>query len=412
LSQNYNKYLYISSEFITVKLIKKGQLSFLTLNKKEEEKKMTIMKSKNGKMEKPFLIVETKGYCKLVGQERACKHCSVEAYTKPGCSNGKVDWNEVIKQFAGLNGSGHVVLKNGAGALRETEVSLLEQALESGLSASVTTEGVCVPSDFESRLFELGQQYQGRLGVTVSLDGATKEVYSQLREESGFDKAVGFVKKAKAKGLDVAVNYVVHEGNVEQIKDYVDFVVNELGVKRVNFLELNLTGGARKNGLKVADPETYFKVLIDTYAEGNEKVKSALGGTFAAAVDKYLKGSNGCKGCPAGSYGMAQVNNRGDIFPCSSLELPQYRAGNIAEMSLSEAMGSEQFEKARKAAESVAEGNPVVSMCPGRLESFGELGQIDEATRLTGVITAYLKKKGVDVSEIRARDNTCYSPAF
>ena len=371
------------------------------------------MKSKNQKMETPLLILETRNYCKLASEDDACKHCSVDSYLERSNNHKRPDWNGVISQFSGLGDTlGHVVLKNGASALRDREIGILEQTLESGLSASVTTEGAYVPSDFEARLMELGREYPHKLGVTVSLDGHTKEVYGQLRKEEDFDKTVEFIQRANAGGLNVGVNYVVHEGNVSEIKDYVDFAVNELNVDKVNFLEINLTGGARRNGLKVADSETYFKALIDTYAEGNEKVKLALRGTFAAAIDQYLNEGSGCRGCPAGSEGMAHISCSGEISPCSSLELPQYNAGNVAKVSLSEAMRSRPFAFARTVAESARAKNPLVSMCPGRLESFGELGSYDESIKLTHVITGYLQEKGVNLSDFREADNRCFSPAF
>lgn len=369
------------------------------------------MKSNDGKMEVPLLILETRNYCELASQGDACKHCSVDSYLESSNGYQKPNWTEIVRQFSEI-GEGHVVLKNGASALGNAELSILEQALDNGLSASVTTEGSHIPSDFEARLIELGREYEGKLGVTVSLDGHNKETYGQLRREEDFDRTVDFIQRANSNGLNVGINYVVHAGNVEEIKDYVDFVVNELEVNRVNFLEINLTGGARKNNLEVADPETYLKVLIDTYVEGDERTKSALRGTFASAIDKYINGESGCKGCPAGSYGMAHISHSGDIHPCSSLELPQYYAGNVADVSLSKAMKSEPFKYARKVAGSEQVGNPIVNMCPGRLESFGELGRLDEATRLTRTITNYLVEKGVDTSEIRQTDNMCYSPAF
>ncbi len=375
--------------------------------------KMQEMESNQGKMKIPLLIIETRDYCKLVSENEACKHCSVDSYLIRSKCKETPNWSEVIRQFSEIGYTpGHVVLKNGAAALGTQELSILEQALKKGLSVSVTTEGAHIPSDFEKRVMELGREHQGKLGVTVSLDGHTPELYGQLRKDKDFGRTIGFIKRINSEGLDTGVNYVVHAGNVNEIKDYVDFVVNELGVGKVNFLELNLTGGARKNNLEVADSETYLNILIDTYAEGNEKVKSALRGTFAAAIEECLGSNIGCKGCPAGSEGMFHVNNKGDIFPCSSLELEQYNVGNVTNISLSEAMESIQFAYARKVAESASATNSIVSMCPGRLESFGELGHLDKATALTKNITNYLAEKGIDVSEVRQISNRCYSPAF
>ncbi len=369
-------------------------------------------KSIEQKMENPLLVVETQNYCKLA-LATSCKHCSVESYAeKESKTDSDVDWINVVEQFAKIGKDGHVIVKNGAGALGDTEISILEKALTKGLSISITTEGVCVPKGFESKLYELEKNHVGKVGVTVSLEGATKEIYGQLRKPEHFERAVDFMKRAKLKGLTVATNYVVHAGNVSSIQDYVNFAVNELGVEKVNFLELHSTGNARKNKLEVADSQKYFDELMRTYREGDDKVKDALEGTFAAEVYRAENGlSQGNNGCPAGSRGMYFIQHSGEVFPCSSLELPQYHVGNIKAMNLEEVNQSMEFGYARKVAQSLKSGNPLVSMCPGMLESFGEEGRMQEAEKMTAIITNYLKEKGVELTKDK-NCNNCYSPAF
>ena len=108
-------------------------------------------KSLEGKMERPLLVVETQSYCSLASAGQSCKHCSVEGYSygEPSVSSS-VDWDNVIDQFASTYKKGHLVLKNGAGALQDMELGLLERALDNGISVSITTEGVCVPDKFKS----------------------------------------------------------------------------------------------------------------------------------------------------------------------------------------------------------------------------------------------------------------------
>lgn len=264
---------------------------------------------------------------------------------------------------------------------------------------------------FESELYRLSGENPGKLGVTVSLDGETPEIYGQLRQPIHFDRAVSFIKEAKAKGLSVATNYVVHVENVGSIQEYVNFAVKELGVEKINLLELNSTGNAKTNGLKEADSQQYFDALMKTYVQGDEQIRLALDGTFAAEVYKAEKGvSEGCNGCPAGNKGMYFVQHDGEIFPCSSLEIPQYHVGNIKRMTLAEADNSMEFEYARKVAQSLTTENPLVSMCPGRLESFGDQGRMEQATEMTKIITNYLKEKGIEIT--KRNSCNCYSPAF
>lgn len=368
-------------------------------------------KSLEQKMENPLLVLETRNYC-AIASEDPCKHCSVESYVgaKPQKNSG-IDWLDVIKQFSEFGTKGHVVLKNGAGALGNIEISILEKTLNEGLSASITTEGVCVPDKFKSELYKLADEHEGKLGVTVSLDGETPEIYGQLRKPKHFDRTISFIRDAQSHGLDVATNYVVHAGNVDSLQDYVSFAVKKLGVKKVNLLELNSTGNAKRNGLKEADSQQYFNVLMRTFTEGDEQIRQALEGTFAAEVYKAENGlSEGCTGCPAGSKGMYFIQHKGEIFPCSSLELPQYHVGNVKKMTLAEADKSMEFGYARKVAQSLKTENPLVSMCPGRLESFGEQGRMEQATEMTKIITNYLKEK--DIKLTKGNSCNCYSPAF
>ncbi len=368
-------------------------------------------KSLEQKMENPLLVLETRNYC-AIASEDPCKHCSVEGYVRaePQMNSG-VDWLNIVEQFSEFGENGHVVLKNGAGALGDSEISILEKTLNEGLSASITTEGVCVPNKFKSELYKLADEHKNKLGVTVSLDGETRETYGQLRRPEHFDSVVSFVRDAQSHNLDVATNYVVHAGNVGSLQDYVNFVVKELGVKKINLLELNSTGNAKRNGLKEADSQQYFDVLMKTFSEGDEQIKQALDGTFAAEVYKAETGlSEGCNGCPAGSKGMYFIQHDGEIFPCSSLELPQYHVGDVERMTLAEADKSMEFEYARKVAQSLKTENPLVSMCPGRLESFGEQGRMEQATEMTKIITNYLKEKGIELT--KGDSCNCYSPAF
>lgn len=363
------------------------------------------------RMENPLLVLETQNYCEIFS-ETPCKHCSVKSYVDAGSkTNFDINWVNVVEQFAEIGTNGHIVVKNGAGALGEIELNILEHALSKGLSVSVTTEGIYVSDCFKSGLFGLANEHKGSVGVTVSLDGETAKIYGQLRQLKHFDRTVSFIRDAHAKGLHVATNYVVHDGNVSSIQEYVNFAVHELRVEKINFLELNITGNARKNGLKGADSLEYFNALMKTYLEGDEQVKKALEDTFAAELYKAEHGSNlSNNGCPAGSKRMYFIQHAGEIFPCSSLELPQYHVGNIKRMTLAEADISMEFEYARKVARSLKTGNPLVSMCPGRLESFGEQGQMERATEMTKIITSYLKEKGVELS--KGNTCNCYSPAF
>ena len=349
-----------------------------------------------------ILILETQNYCSLALENKQCKHCSVDDYVSGDNSISEVDWENVISQFSEMGGE-KVVLKNGAGALGDEEISVLEKALESDMDVSVTTEGVLVSERFEERLYELSKEYNGKVGVTVSLEGENKEVYGQLRMPEHFDKAISFIRQTKDNGLHVATNMVVHDENVDHIQDYIQFVVQELGVDKINFLELNPTGNALRNNLKVAKPEKYLMALVSAYGSGDEEIRSAMNDTFAAAIYN----GKGCRGCDAG-LNKIYVNHNGDIFPCTSMEYKGYTPGNVKDVKLIDAIGSAEFKDARKDTERMSD-HSISVMCPGRFRSFSKLSNENSALELTKKITQYLTENKIDTKN---EPDRCYSPAF
>jgi len=337
------------------------------------------------------LILETQDSCANVNNNAQCKHCS-EDYTIESKNN--VDWNDIVEQFSKLDSLGQIIIKNGAGALGDTEISILERALEEELSVSLTTEGTYVPASFESRFLGLAGRYSGNIGVTVSLDGHSSEIYGILRNQNDFDAAVKFIRRMVGK-LPVAVNYVVHAGNVEHIPNYTDFVVHELKLDRVNFLELSPVRNATDNSITVADAQTYFNILMRTYEQGDEAIKIALANSYAKALHEGQR----CRGCEAGR--IIFINSLGNIYPCTRLGIDKYLAGNIAELTLGEAFSSVKFENARTASLS----NDIFNVtCPGRVELMGK-----SAKDLTQIATDWIKLHGVKDAYPIAK---CFSPAY
>ena len=345
------------------------------------------VKAFNGEMLQPLLILETENFC--ANAKEPCKHCSVEAFSN--VSEESIDFNKAIDEFIALSkGKGHVVFKNGAGALGGKELSLIRKCIENGLDVSITTEGVFVSEKFEEGIGVLSRQFPGKISYTVSLDGATKEVYGLIRQEKYFEKACKFIKKQVDKGMFVSTNFVVHKGNVNHIPEYADFAVHELGVKRINFLQLGLVGNALKNRLEIAEPKDFFEQTINVFEKGDAEIKDALESTFVKAIQDLQANPNkhfACEGCVAGSKNFAFIKSSGGIYPCSSLEAPGFLAGNIKTISLEEAMKGDAFKKARKLALQLRGNYPVVNICPGRNVS------IEKDRELAEYIRWYLDKQ-------------------
>lgn len=368
---------------------------------------MLEVESINNEMVKPLLILETKTGCAMANNP--CKHCSVEAYA--GANNeGKANFSKAISEFIEIsNRNGHVVIKNGAGALDEAELSLIKQCLEGNLEVSITTEAVFISKEFDRGISALLKKFPGKINYTVSLDGETKAVYGLIRQEKHFKNACKFIKKQVAAGRLVSTNFVVHKGNVNRIGKYVDFTVNTLGVQRINFIQLGLVGNAVKNNLNSADPNEFFQQIIKVYEAGNTKEKSAIESTFVKAIDSITNPTKhfGCNGCIAGSKNFAFIKSNGNIYPCSSMESPEYLAGNLETTSLLEAMKGSAYRKARKAALQLAGKYPIINLCPGRKTPI----KLD--VKLAKKIEKYLKNNKIKFELDSLRNiSVCFNRAW
>lgn len=350
---------------------------------------MLEVKSINNEMLKPLLILETKTGCAMAGSP--CKHCSVEAYANSN-NKEKANFFKAISEFIEISKrKGHVVIKNGAGALDEDELRLIKQCVEGSLEVSITTEAVFISKKFKEGISALLEKFPGKINYTVSLDGETKEVYGLIRQEKHFEKACDFIQEQVQKGVFVSTNFVVHKGNVNHIAKYADFVVNTLGVQRINFIQLGLVGNAIKYQLEIANPKDFFHQIIKVYESGNSKERNAIESTFVKAIDNLTNPNKhfGCNGCVAGSKNFAFIKSNGNIYPCSSMESPEYLAGNLKTTSLRKVMNGNSYKKARKAALQLEGKYPIINMCPGRKTP------IEKDIELAEEIQNYLQNKEV-----------------
>ncbi len=96
---------------------------------------------------------------------------------------------------------------------------------------------------------------------TISLDGTTKKTVESFKTGISFDRLIETIKKLTAidENISVGTVFVLHRGNVHELRDYADFV-NELGVKKVMI-----------NNLMPFSEEFQDKYLYSR--EGNEEIE-------------------------------------------------------------------------------------------------------------------------------------------
>ncbi len=327
------------------------------------------MVSLNGVMETGLAIIETEGTCRL-----GCLHCNIDVPKIEVSKDSSPDFFRFVEEYARSAPEGsNIILKNAAGGLRERELKLVEKAVELGLFATITTEGITVPKYFQDGVTDLNSRFPGKVGYTVSLDGSTDRIHRKLRVNIPFDKVVDFIGRQIEREIYVETNFVAHSGNLYDFKSYMGLVTG-LGVSKVNILPLQEIGAATRNGLGTPDLIEMVDVLIDAYESGTPEIKEALEYTIGGYFYRMKKGAetSACQGCPAGSRGMVMVDSGGDIYPCNSLRDSRFKQGNIGNSELSEIYESERF---RKLQSQLAQGDvdsPLKFGCPRVIERSRE----------------------------------------
>lgn len=195
----------------------------------------------------------------------ACAHCSVGSSPWVDTS-GDLDTDEclrVIEQMAELQVRA-VLLTGGEFLIRPDALRILSALAGQGIAAGVETNGILYPPGF----FELarGMQSKGLLGITISLDGGTRETHERLRGLRSFERTIAGLRLLQENGVGFNLQCVLNRESVATIPDLyalAEELAPECGA--VQWAVLNPvgrgTGLIRELGLRPGDLSALFQSI-------------------------------------------------------------------------------------------------------------------------------------------------------
>ena len=152
-----------------------------------------------------------------------CQHCVVGARTDNAAQLPLADCFRLIDEMSAF-GVQQLILSGGEPLVREDFFSIVEQAVDRGLTVQVATNATLLGRKGAQRLAELGVNMQ------VSLDAVTPALHDRFRgSEQCWRKTVGAIGKLLQEGVYVSVASVVTRLNIDELPDLYRFV-GELGV--------------------------------------------------------------------------------------------------------------------------------------------------------------------------------------
>ncbi|MEJ7611026.1 MAG: radical SAM protein [Ferruginibacter sp.] len=146
--------------------------------------------------------------------------------------------------------------------------------------------------------------------INISLDGLYKETVEAFKTGVDYNKILTAIMKLKEHGMidRVAVTFVAHKNNIEELPDYVNFV-NSLGVKRIYLNNiLSFTPLYRDAHLYSEKGNPAVQNIFD------EAIKRVKNNGQEIWLPKLVPEVRGCT-----QPEVLFINNNGDVAPCDYL---------------------------------------------------------------------------------------------
>jgi Fe-coproporphyrin III synthase len=280
----------------------------------------------------------------------SCTHC----YSKsgPGCTiEGELTTAEALKVIDDLAEMAVplILFTGGEPLLREDIWDLARHAGNRGLKMALSTNGTLITPHIARRIKESGIEYAG-----ISLDGAKAWTHDRFRNFPGaFEQTIKAFAACREAGLRCGVRVTLTKENCHELEALVDLSIS-LGASRFclywlvptgrgsdSYARLQLdqdevtgaldllyrkakeTDPAAMEFLTVDAPQDAIHLLASMEKDGSEDLADARG------LLGSLKG-----GCSAGTR-VANIDTRGNVYPCQFARSPEFLAGNIRDQPFS-----------------------------------------------------------------------------
>lgn len=296
-------------------------------------------------MRRPVVFWNLTDRCNL-----SCTHCY--SASGPGCGSGDELTTAEARAFIGdlaASGIPLVIFTGGEPLVRHDIWELAACCREKGIKTALSTNGTLITADVAEKIRRSGIEYAG-----ISLDGATAATHDRFRNTPGaFDRAVAAFARCREAGVRSGVRVTLTRENKDELGDLVDRA-RELGASRFCLYWLVPCGrgtgaydrlqlgapevtralsllyekareipAGEMEFLTVDAPQDCIHLLQSMERDGSPDLEDARG------LIASLSG-----GCSAGDR-VANVDPRGNVYPCQFARSPAFLVGSIRDRPFS-----------------------------------------------------------------------------
>ena len=242
-----------------------------------------------------------------------------------------------------------VIFTGGEPLVRPDIWELAERCRERGIKTALSTNGTLITEDVARLIKDSGIEYAG-----ISLDGAAAATHDRFRNSPGaFDRAVEAFARCREAGVRCGVRVTLTKENQDELGALVDRA-RDLGASRfcLYWLVPCGRGSAAYERLQL-DGEEVTRALALLYRKAKDIPADEMefltvdapqdcihllqsmerdGSADLADARDLLASLNG--GCSAGDR-VANVDPRGNVYPCQFARSPEFLVGNIRDRPFS-----------------------------------------------------------------------------
>jgi radical SAM protein with 4Fe4S-binding SPASM domain len=280
----------------------------------------------------------------------SCAHCynRSEPHHATDGELSSAEARGVIDDLAAM-GVPLILFTGGEPLMRADIWELAAHARSRGLRMALSTNGTLITPGIARRIKESGIEYAG-----ISLDGARAQTHDRFRNSPGaFEKTIRAFSSCREGGLRCGVRITLTKENYHELEDLIDLAI-VMGASRFclywlvpagrgsgSYVRLQLDQNEVTSALsllyrkaKETDPATMEFLTVDAPQDGIHLLASMEkdGSKDLADARGLLESLKG--GCSAGTR-VADIDARGNVYPCQFARSPEFLVGNIRERPFS-----------------------------------------------------------------------------
>lgn len=268
-----------------------------------------------------------------------CQHCGSRAGSRRPDELNTRECIDVVDSLARL-GTREVTLIGGEAYLRKDWLDIVRAVRSHDMYCAIQTGGRALTDLRLDQAIEAGLQ-----GVGVSIDGL-RETHDRIRGHDGsFDEAIGVLRRAKAKGLNVSCNTQIGPQTLAELPALMDAII-EAGATHWQIQLTVAMGNAVDNDELLLQPFQLLELmplLAELNVEGKRRGLMMIVGNnigYFGPFEGLLRDLEGDKddhwtGCAAGQS-VIGIEADGTVKGCPSLATVGYAGGNVRTLTIEE----------------------------------------------------------------------------